>query len=291
MVSLALWWGRLYFKSGCSVAEFERRDCTITFFVPEESRLSVAGNTGVVNVFASPYEHWSFRQTTMEEAIELIKQGSLSLSEALHKKDRLLEVVSTHNDAAAHMLRERANNALENHVERALDKSVEYRNLLALMPEQVPAALDAYQGEFPHHDSALADDAIRGHGVMLADGQMLFHGGRWPIGDQCFTSTRPFSTSFCPQVALRNAEWRGKAFDAERVELMVVRVKEPATKAFAFRREGNHGNEKEVVFASGANLSKVREIHIADVTVTKINERLQSQSKVVPAYLVEVEIS
>lgn len=246
---------------------------------------------GVVNVFDLPFEDWSIRDSTTEEMAELLNHGGVTLAEALHIKDKLLDVVSNHTEAAAHMLRKRWNNALENHVERSLDESVEYRNLIALMPEHVPAALDAYQGSFSQHDPKLADQAIRAHGVLLAEGQVLFHGGYWPTNEQSFVTSRPFSTSFCPQVALRNAEWKGKAYDAGRVDLMVVRVNEPTTKAFVYRREGDHGNEKEVVFANGARLSRVRETRIADATVTKADSRYQSQQKVVPAYVIEVEVS
>ncbi len=252
--------------------------------------MSAKKNKGTIDVFAVPFEDWSIRDTTLEEATKLVKSGGLSLVEALHTKDKLRAVVSTHVEAADYMLRKRADNALENHVERALDGSVEYRDLLALMPAQTPSALESYQEEFPEHDAGKADEAINAHGVKLAVGQMLFHGGKWPAGKEGLVSTRPFSTSFCPQVALRNAEWRAKAYDANRVDLMVVRVGESATKAFAYRREGNHGNEKEVVFASGANLTRVRETHIVDLTVSKVDEGLRRHEKVVPAYLVEVQI-
>ncbi len=119
----------------------------------------------------------------------------------------------------------------------------------------------------------------------------LFHGGHWASDNPTITTSRPFSTSFCPQVALRNAEWKGKAYDAGRVDLMVVCVTQPKTKAYAYSREGNHGNEKEVVFASGATLTRVRETYIADIPVSKVTSGIQTEEKVVPAYVVEVEIS
>lgn len=246
---------------------------------------------GVVNVFASPYEDWSKRDTSTEEALDLVKNKGLSMIEALQVKDKLIEVVSTHTEAAARMLRQRADNGLEGHIDRELDASTEYRDLRDLMPQDVPEALSSYQGEFSKNDWAKADKAIKAHGVEIAEGQFLFHGGHWASDSPTLTTSRPFSTSFCPQVALRNAEWRGKAFDAGRVDLMVVCVMQPKTKAYAYSREGNHGNEKEVVFASGAQLTRVRETHIADIPISKMTSVLQRLEKVVPAYLVEVEIS
>ena len=247
--------------------------------------------TGVVNVFATPYEDWSKRDTTTEEALDLINNQGLSMIEALQVNDKLIEVVSTHSEAAARMLRQRADNGLEGHIDRALDASAEYRALRELMPLDMPEALSSYQGEFSEHDWAMADEAIKAHGVEIAEGQFLFHGGHWASDNPTITTSRPFSTSFCPQVALRNAEWKGKAYDAGRVDLMVVCVTQPKTKAYAYSREGNHGNEKEVVFASGATLTRVRETYIADIPVSKVTSGIQTEEKVVPAYVVEVEIS
>lgn len=245
----------------------------------------------VVNVFAKPYEVWSKRKTTIEEALDLHKNEGLSLIEAVEVKDKLIEVVSMPTEAATRILQERADNGLEFHIDDALDTSAEYRDLRNLMPPDAPKALSSYQSEFSEDGLALADEAIKAHGVEIAEGQFLFHGGHWTSDSQTLTTSRPFSTSFCPQVALRNAEWRGKAYDADRVDLMVVCVKKPETKAYVYSREGNHGNEKEVVFASGAKLTCVRETYIADFPVSKVTSGLQQEHKVVPAYLVEVEIS
>lgn len=246
---------------------------------------------GVVNLFATPYEDWSNRKTTGQEALNLVKNEGCSVIEALQVKDRLIEVVSTHNDAAARMLRLRADNGLEGHIDRALDVSAEYRDLLNLMPRDVPDALSSYQGEFSENDWEKADKAIRAHGVELSAGQFLFHGGHWASDIATFTTSRPFSTSFCPQVALRNAEWRGKAYDVGRVDLMVVCVVNPQTEAYAYCREGNHGQEKEVVFASGAQLTRLRETYITDIPVSKMTSNLRQLQMMVPAYVINVEIN
>lgn len=91
-------------------------------------------------------------------------------------------------------------------------------------------------------------------------------------------------------MALRNAEWLGKAYDAGRLDLIVICVRRCKTKAYAFSREGTHGNEKEVVFASGAQLTRVRETHITDISVSRVTSSMQQEKKDVPAYMVEVEI-
>lgn len=245
----------------------------------------------VVNVFATPYEVWTSRKTTNEEVLDLHKNNGLSIFEALEVKDKLTEVISTHAEAATRMLTVRVDSGLESHIENALDTSAEYCDLRDLMPPDVPEALSSYQREFSEDGLALADEAIKAHGVELAEGQLLFHGGHWPSDDAIYITSRPFSTSFCPQVALRNAEWLGKAYEAGRVDLMVVRVTQPKTKAYVYNREGSHGHEKEIVFASGAQLIRGSETHITDITVCRMTSDLHQEEKIVPAYLVEIEIS
>jgi hypothetical protein len=75
------------------------------------------------------------------------------------------------------------------------------------------------------------------------------------------------------------------------MDLMVVHVIQPQTKAYAYSRDGDHGNEKEVVFATGAQLTLTRETHIADVTAYKVGPCYETLKRTVPAYLVEIDIS
>lgn len=245
----------------------------------------------VVDVFSPPYEVWSNRETSHEEALDLFKNQGVDPIAAFRAKDKLIERVSTPFEAASRMLRERADKELDRHIEDALKASDNYRHLRSLMPQDVPEALNSYQGEFPHYDCTEVDNAINSHGVEIAGGQCLFHGGLWSSVTPNVTTSRPFSTSFCPQVALRNAQWGGKAYDAGRLDLMVVRVKDPKTKAYVYSLEGDHGHEKEVLFASGAELALVSETHIADIPVSKVDSNLREEKKDIPVYVVEIEIS
>lgn len=245
----------------------------------------------LIDVFTEPYEVWTRRRNTQQEALDLVLNHGVHPSQALEMNDKRIAVVATAVEAGARILEARVDNGLERHIEASLDSSAEYQALRGLMPSDEPPALSVYQGSFKERDWAPADAAIKSNGVEMADGQFLFHGGLWPSDSNTFTTTRPFSTSFCPQVALRNAEWRGKAYDSGRVDLMVVRVTGSETKAYAYSLEGDHGNEKEIVFASGAILRRVRESQLADMPVSKVTSQLTTLEKVVPAYLVEVELS
>lgn len=246
---------------------------------------------GLIDVFSQPYEVWTRRRNSHQEALDLVLNHGVHPSQALEVNDKRIAVVATAVEAAARLLEERVDNGLERHVEAALDSSAEYQTLRGLMPAVEPPALSAYQGSFTEQDWIPADAAIKSNGVEMAEGQFLFHGGLWSSDSNTFITTRPFSTSFCPQVALRNAEWCGKAYDSDRVDLMVVRVTRSTTKAYAYSLNGDHGNEKEIVFASGAVLRRVRESQLADMPVYKMTPQLATLKKLVPAYLVEVELS
>lgn len=246
---------------------------------------------GIVNVFSTPYEKWSQRQTTIDEAMVLVNSKGYSIPEALNVNDKRIAVISTHAEAASYILRQSDDNGLERHIDRALDRSAEYHALRKFMPKNEPEAIRTYQGRFSEYDYLEADSAIKAYGMTMAEGQILFHGGLWTSKNAVFITSRPFSTSFCPQVALRNAEWMGKAYDVGRVDLMLVRVRQPKTPAYACSRNGDHGNEKEVVFASGAQLTYVAETLVTDCFVSKTLTDHTVGQKRVPGYVLEVEIS
>ena len=206
-------------------------------------------------------------------------------------KDRLERRIGSAIEAADHMIRKRVDNALEGFIDRALEDDFAFNALRHQMPSPTPAALNDYQSSYPHYDRFAVDQAINQFGVLLADGQYLIHGGCWFSDGDSFTTSRPLSTTFCPQIALRSAEWRGKAYDANRVELMVIRVTEPRTKAYLFGPEGELKHEKEAVFASGAHLKRLHEHFIMNLTAHKVTNGLNTVEKVVPAFVTEVELS
>ncbi|WP_415578118.1 hypothetical protein [Gluconobacter japonicus] len=248
--------------------------------------------SGIVDVFLRSYEQWSYRDATNKELSSRLKAGR-PLIEAMHVKDSREVSVSTSFEAASYILRTGSDNGLKNHIDQALAQSAEYAALRRRMPQPDPHALIAYQNRFTEDDMAAADIAIEQYGITLADGQILFHGGFWKNPpDTILTTSRPFSTSFCPQVALRNAEWKAKAYHAGEINLMVVRVHRPQTKAYILRLDGEKGNEKEVVFASGAKLALMNKTFICQTRVYgEWSSNGGSPSKDVPAFVLEVNIS
>lgn len=244
-------------------------------------------NLPLVNVFSTPYEAWTTRNATLEEMHVHIREHGHVLP---FVNDTLKARISNHFDAAIYMSNNVADNGLENFIDSYLDRDASYRTLRQAMPPKTPAALFDFQQRYPNFSALDVDREINNIGHTLSEGQCLFHGGLWANNlENTVTLTSPFSTSLCPQVALRNAEWRGKAYDAGQIDLFVLRAEDPRTNVFSFRRKGaKMGNEKEVLFASGAKLTLQRRTLVGNnFSVGKYNH----SSKNIPIFVIEVGVS
>ena len=245
----------------------------------------------LVNVFSRPYEVWSMREATQDEMLRLYSENGYFQTTV---KDKLQKVIDSNLKAAIHIIEAGADNGLENFIDEALNKSQHFKLMRNSMPQRTPDKIFNYQKKYPHCDFAEVDQVINKYGDILAEGQYLFHGGLWPNGlGNNFITDRPLSTSFCPQIALRNAEWGGKAYEANEINLFVLKVVNPRTKVFVMRIRGtNLGHEKEVLFSSGALLTLKRKTLIKEAyKVCKVVNGVDAIEKNVPAYVLEVDIS
>ena len=204
----------------------------------------------LVDTFFPPLELYNEREATLEEMIE-------AKNIHLRIQTELKAYITNPYDAATHMAKVGAEPRLGDYINTALDNNAAYGAWKQAMPPKTPPQLSRYQKSYPHCDIDGVSAEIQKVGHTLSEGQCLFHGGLWPTADSLHLKTnRPLSTSFCPQVALRNAEQGGKAYDAERIDLFVLKAGSPKTKVFTYKRKNtNFGHENEVVFAAGAELS------------------------------------
>lgn len=242
----------------------------------------------IVRPFDQPYEAWTSRDATHDEMMASMKAGRFSLL----VDDQLIARIANEYQAAEYMAACVVDNGLEFHIDRALAEDSGYQQWLGAMPDALPAALEAYQHEYPLDDYGQVDRAIHDHGASLSPGQMLFHGGHISFPpDGRLVTARPFSSTFCPQVALREAEWRGKAYDAGLVCLYLLRVCSPDSKVYVFDpAAADKGNEKEVLFASGATLIlRSASILRTDYKVQRWKD-MRTESKQVNFALCEVEV-
>ncbi|AZK61351.1 hypothetical protein ACIPR7_18185 [Pectobacterium parvum] len=243
----------------------------------------------IINILKEPYVRWNMRLMRPDEIGVIIPDGpGPNVREGL--KCNITDPVS----AAIYAINEAGtDNGLTIHIENMVKK---HGSWARSMPPVTPKDIARYQSHYPNCDLASVSNTIKEVGSVLSEGQYLFHGGFWPTAhgkNAQFVTTRPLSTTLSPNVAFAETLHGGKAYDAGRIDILVLKVKNPCTKIFAFKHKGtNLGHEMEILFASGATLKYIREQYIEDITVGKcLPGSFHTQTKMVPAYIVEVEIS
>lgn len=243
----------------------------------------------LINQFYKPYELWEYRDATLEECKNILDAGNIFPFHSI--PERLIRSINNHFEAAKYILEVGSDNGIETHVEDVLYSSQEYVAWVAKMPNQTPQPLYDYKNNYPEYNKQDVDQAINSLGIRLSDGQTFFHGGLFDDFGKYQTS-KPLSVSFCPQVALRSAEWRGKAYERNQIDIFVLTVKNAKTNVYIYNLNEELGNEKEVLFASGASLNFIKRTLISNnYRVSTFTESLQEFEKEVPVYVVELEIS
>jgi hypothetical protein len=234
----------------------------------------------LLDTFNPPYEVWKTRPATPEEMIANRSMREIKVS--------LDATIADAIEAAKHIANVREDNCLGNHIQCHLDRSNIYKVWQAAMPPRTPTKIAGYQKDYKNCELARVSVELNKFGKTLEIGQHLFHGGLWTNGDS-FITNRPLSTSLCPQVALRNAEWMGKAYNANRLDLFVLRITKPTIKAFSFKRKGtSNGHESEVLIASSVSLVRTNEIRVRNDYPSAHHEL---PPKEIPIFVLEVEVS
>jgi len=242
-----------------------------------------------VDLCPNALEIWSERDMTNEELIKFVeKYGKCQLK----TKDKLIEKLDTPLKLAEFSLKHIGDNRIDRFIDDVLEKSKEYKIMKKNMPSKTPKALQDYQESYPNYNKKEVDKEIRKINALLADGQYIFHGGKW-FDDKKneLVTTKPFSTTLSPQIAVNEALHNGKAYDNNGIDLFVLKVKNPKTPVFVYKnKETNLGYEKEILFASKARLTLKSKKIIENKEVYKFTNSLQELYKEVPVRLLEVEI-
>jgi len=241
----------------------------------------------IVDILNPPYEVWSRRKATLEEIRQIMTDRGY-FDDVV--RDQRLAIIGTPMEAARHAIEKSgADGEFNSFVENQLLANEAFKAWRQAMPSATPPALSKYQKELSRSDLNAVDAAIAAHGASLPMGQVLYHGGHWPphLGSS-FRADRPLSTTLVPSVALNNAAWGAKAYEADEIHLFALRVESPSIKAFVFRTKGTRlGHEHEVLLPSGIQLELRSKIVVRrDYPVGKYDH----PDKVVDAVLIEVAI-
>ena len=93
-------------------------------------------------------------------------------------------------------------NEFEKELNDRLYKCGNYKKWLAAMPEKTPDILRKHQAGSTV-DYVVLNHIIKQIQCYPALNQKLFHGGLWPENLNTFTTNRPLSTTFSPEIAWR----------------------------------------------------------------------------------------
>ncbi|WGE50790.1 hypothetical protein NYR68_11170 [Actinobacillus equuli subsp. haemolyticus] len=201
----------------------------------------------LINVFQNVYEVYELPPEPVFE------NGSLRYRYQGIPKWR----ISDPYEAAMHMATVLVDNGLESHIDNYLSNSPIYKIWRRMMPNRTPKIFLQYQNSYSRFDDMhrLETELIRVN-ALLSVGQVLFHGGYWCYGKELILS-EPLSTSFSPQIALRNGEHLYKAYDRGYLDLWVITTRSSVTPVFSFRIDSRNrmGREKEVLLNSEAKLT------------------------------------
>lgn len=244
------------------------------------------GQVGVINIFSSPYEYGVTRRPTFNEEREYLQlHGS-----RMPAQREVVNVVYNHFQAAKHIAQTPMDGEFGWFVDAALSKDSAYSDLRNMMPAETPPALLDYQEKHTSYNRRRFESEVDEFGVYLSRGQILYHGDLWPKNVERLVTDRPLSTSFNPQKAWHVAVHNGKAYKAGRLDIFLITVSAPSRKSYHYTPDSQHGHEREVVFASGATLSLIRDTYICDGVVYS-GEAFSNKNKTVPVHVIEVELS
>jgi len=210
-------------------------------------------NLDLVNQLSTPYEKWDYRQLLENEKPNSVVEIVRGI------KTSLLAKVNNPLEAAIYMATYICDNGLEYHIEESLRNSIEFNNNIRNMPLNPPDSIISYKYEFPLDSYLDLHTDIFNLNLCQPKGQYLFHGGHWKRFNKSITTTRPISTSYCPQVALRNGEWMGKSYDFGYCDLWVIKINDDRIRSYVYSIEsGELSNEKEVLLMAGISLNLIR---------------------------------
>lgn len=123
----------------------------------------------------------------------------------INSDDRKIETINTPLEMLEHSLIYYTGSVLISEFNQRFIKFRQSMRHAGLVPylKKIPAATRYQRSGFRNNSALLAD--IAQHGVRLATGQTIFHGGDFQINDIPNLATNPLSTTFSPQIAIWHA--------------------------------------------------------------------------------------
>jgi hypothetical protein len=146
-------------------------------------------------------------------------QSPRDTPEDLDERSKNLRTIREPIELARIMANSHGDNSLPNALHESLETNKAYLRAKKLTPFLKDApAISNYRKRHSAHDAAAVIREIVEADIYMPAGQILFHGGPWPgildlpeILAECYTS-RPLSTTLCPQVAAVHSRYEPRGF-------------------------------------------------------------------------------
>ncbi|HEI8522674.1 TPA: hypothetical protein SMQ21_000731 [Proteus mirabilis] len=171
-------------------------------------------------------------------------------------------IVTNEYDAAMYMAEYQLDNGIDNHIESMLKGSQNYPKWVNAMENYSltnARELIKYKTCYPEFDLTKVEQELSHFNALPSTGQKLFHGGYWNHQSNVVTLQEPFSTTFSPQVALRELDHLGIGAKNPTIQIWVLTVVNPKTNVYFYdiNNNDNLGYEYELLFAPGATLTLI----------------------------------
>lgn len=174
-------------------------------------------------------------------------------------------------------------------IENFLSKSTSVESWIENRPIEISENMSTYQEYNQDYNLEELENEINDKGILMPTGQYLFHGGflNLEVGTSIILD-RPFATSLSPGVSFFFSTIAGRAYDENRIQLLIILVDNIKTKSIILIDHGN-SSELEILFASGLEL-KVDDILSTDFKF-KVKNIDGSKEKDVPVEVFFCRIS
>jgi len=168
-------------------------------------------------------------------------------------------------DAVSKVILEQDSSLYDHHFKEFVKDNSSIEKWKELSREELSENMSEYQ-EYNVCDKERLNEEINSTGVIIPTGQYLFHGGFLNLEESDVRILeRPFATSLSPGEALFHSTLASKAYDNEKIELLVLCVENISTKGKILFANGELlRHEFEILFAAGLRIKVVDKARITE---------------------------
>lgn len=221
------------------------------------------------------------RFCTLEERIEIDKKSTIKNGSKYILHD-VVDQISNNDELITKVLKD--NLKVSTEIDNALKNNSNYKKAKAL---KTPKSLLNYQktNNKAHMDKINVD--IIESGVILSPGQEVIHGGlpNTKVGDVIIT-TQTLSTTLDPNIAVNNADYLDKAYEAEELNINILKIESDDIHALVFNGKTKMGHEKEVILEKGLELVIEERTKVSEIERVKED----GSKKMISKYVTKISV-